>query len=273
MERKFAKMHGLGNDFVVVDWPVGQAPPAPAQVRAWADRHTGVGFDQLLTVTTPSTKDADADYRVFNADGGEVEQCGNGARCIVRFIAERDGRQQVRLHSRAGLVEGALAGEEVQVNLGVPSFDPAALPFVGQEQALRYQLQIDAATVEFGAVSLGNPHIVLPVDSVEQAAVGILGPKLEAHPAFPQRTNVGFMQVVDSGRIRLRVFERGVGETRACGTGAAAAVAVARRWQQVAERVRVELPGGLLEVDWQGGDQPLWLRGPATKVFEGILSL
>lgn len=273
MELTFAKMHGLGNDFMVVDWPVGQAPPAPAQVRAWADRHTGVGFDQLLTVTTPSVNDADADYRVFNADGGEIEQCGNGARCLVRFIAERNGREQVRLHSPAGLVEGGLAGDQVRLNLGVPSFDPADLPFVGQEQADHYQLQIDGTEVDFGAVSMGNPHIVLQVDSVEHAAVGILGPKLEAHPAFPQRTNVGFMQVVDSGRLRLRVFERGVGETRACGTGAAAAAAVARRWQQVAECVTVELPGGLLKVHWQGGDQPLWLSGPATKVFEGILKL
>lgn len=273
MELTFSKMHGLGNDFVVVDWPVGQARPAPAQVRAWADRTTGIGFDQLLAVTTPSANGADADYRVFNADGGEVEQCGNGARCIVRFIAERIGQEQVRLHSAAGVVEGALAGDGVRINLGVPSFQPRDLPFVGQEQAERYQLQVGEDSVEFGAVSVGNPHVVVQVDSVEHAPVGILGPKLEVHSAFPQRTNVGFMQVVDRHRIRLRVFERGVGETRACGTGAAAAMAVARLWQQVAEQVQVELPGGLLEVNWQSSAQPLSLSGPATKVFEGTLKL
>jgi diaminopimelate epimerase len=273
VEVTFAKMHGLGNDFVVVDWPAGQAQPDPAQVRAWADRGTGVGFDQLLTVTTPSVNGADADYRVFNADGGEVEQCGNGARCIVRFIADRNGQDQVRLHSPVGLVEGAVEGDRVRINLGVPSFDPADLPFVGQQQAERYQLELDEARVEFGAVSVGNPHAVVQVDSVELAPVGILGPKLEVHPAFPQRTNVGFMQVVDRDTIRLRVFERGVGETSACGTGAAAAVAVANQWLQMAERVTVELPGGLLEVSWPGGDQPLWLSGPATKVFEGTLEL
>lgn len=266
-------MHGLGNDFIVVDWPAGHAPPDPAQVRAWADRGTGVGFDQLLTLTTPSVNGADADYRVFNADGGEVEQCGNGARCIVRVIAERNGAKQVRLHSPAGPVEGALAGDSVRVNLGVPSFNPAALPFVGQAEADRYTLDVGDLPVEFGAVSLGNPHVVVPVDSVEHAAIGILGPGLEGHPAFPQRTNVGFMETVDERNLRLRVYERGVGETRACGTGAAAAMAVARRWQLVGPQVRVQLPGGSLEVNWPVDDQPLWLSGPATKVFEGTLEL
>ena len=266
-------MHGLGNDFVVVDWPAGRAQPAPAQVRAWADRRTGVGFDQLLTLTMPSVSGADADYRVFNADGGEVEQCGNGARCIVRVVAERNGRKRVCLHSPAGPVEGVLAGDEVRVNLGVPSFDPADLPFLGHAEADRYALEVGGAPVEFGAVSVGNPHVVVPVDSVEQAAIGILGPGLERHPAFPQRTNVGFMEIVDPGKLRLRVFERGVGETRACGTGAAAAMAVARRWQRVGPEVEVELPGGSLEVIWRADDQPLWLSGPATKVFEGTLEL
>jgi len=274
VELRFAKMHGLGNDFLVVDWPAGEPQPDPEQVRAWANRRTGIGFDQLLTVTMPSVNAADADYQVFNADGGEVEQCGNGARCIVRFVAERlGGRSQVSLYSHAGRVEGLLSGDQVRVNLGVPSFDPASLPFVGQAEAERYRLALDGAEVAFGAVSLGNPHIVLQVDSVEHAPVGILGPQLEIHPAFPQRTNVGFMQVVDRSRLRLRVFERGVGETLACGTGAAAAMAVAQRWQLVADSVQVELPGGVLEVDWQGQDQPLWLSGPATQVFEGTLTL
>ena len=273
MELIFAKMHGLGNDFIVVAWPEGLDYPDTALVRAWADRRTGLGFDQLLVVTTPGTQGADADYRVFNADGGEVEQCGNGARCIVRFMAERLGATQIHLNSGVGPVEGIMAGERVRINLGVPNFAPEALPFLGHPQAARYQLSVAEQKVEFGAVSMGNPHVVVPVDSVEQAPVGILGPELENHPAFPNRANVGFMEPVNRGRIRLRVFERGVGETRACGTGAAAAVAVARYWQQVDERVQVELPGGVLEVTWSGLGDPLWLTGPATKVFEGKLEL
>jgi diaminopimelate epimerase len=273
VELTFAKMHGLGNDFVVVAWPQGLDYPSADRVQGWADRRTGIGFDQLLVVTVPGTQGADADYRVFNADGGEVEQCGNGARCIVRFMAERLGESHIQLNSGAGPVEGVMAGERVRINLGVPSFDPATLPFLGHAQATRYRLSVAETEVEFGAVSMGNPHLVVPVDSVEQAPVGILGPKLERHPAFPKRANVGFMEPVDRGHIRLRVFERGVGETRACGTGAAAAVAVARHWQQVDERVQVELPGGVLEVTWSGLGDPLWLTGPATKVFEGKLEL
>ncbi len=273
MELTFAKMHGLGNDFVVMAWPQGLELPGAELVHAWADRRTGIGFDQLLVVTSPGSQGAHADYRVFNADGGEVEQCGNGARCIVRFLAETLGESEIHLNSGAGPVTGVLAGDRVRINLGIPRFDPGALPLEGYPQAERYQLSVDEADVGFGAVSMGNPHIVVPVDSVEQAPVGILGPKLERHPAFPQRTNVGFMEAVDRGHIRLRVFERGVGETRACGTGAAAAMAVARNWQQVDERVQVELPGGVLEVTWSGLGDPLWLTGPATKVFEGKLEL
>ena len=273
MELNFTKMHGLGNDFVVVEWPPGQARPSPADLRSWADRRAGIGFDQLLLVTRPGSGGADADYRVYNADGGEVEQCGNGARCIVRYLSEILGRDDVRLHSEAGQIEGEVIGDRVRINLGIPRFDPAALPFEGFAQAARYSLTVDGSAVEFGAVSVGNPHIVLPVDSVDRAPVGILGPELETHSAFPKRVNVGFMETVDRGLIRLRVFERGVGETRACGTGAAAAVAVARRWGEVDDRVHVELPGGVLEVTWSGAVDPLWLAGPATKVFEGKLNL
>jgi diaminopimelate epimerase len=264
-------MHGLGNDFMVVEWPRAKPLPSAADVRAWADRRTGIGFDSLLLVdrgangTRPS-------YRVFNADGGESEQCGNGARCIARWLAPKSD-SRLALESAGGIIEAQVQENgDVTVNLGEPDFRPAALPFLATP-ADRYRRELPSGSVEFGAVSMGNPHAVIAVDSVEMAPVGILGPELQAHRDFPSSVNVGFMERLDDARIRLRVYERGVGETRACGTGAAAAVAVGRRWGILGEEVAVSLPGGVLTVRWPGPGSALWQTGPTTLVYEGRIEL
>jgi diaminopimelate epimerase len=273
MELRFVKMHGLGNDFMVVEWPQDQPLPSPERVRQWADRRTGVGFDSLLLVDAERMSGRAAAYRVFNADGGEAEQCGNGARCIARYLAPRLGHS-LELASASGTIGARVdADGAVSVNLGEPIFEPAALPFAAGSRRERYRLPLAAGDVEFGAVSMGNPHAVIAVDSVETAPVGILGAELAVHPDFSQGVNVGFMERVNESSIRLRVYERGVGETRACGTGAAAAVAVARTWGLVGERVAVHLPGGLLEVSWPGPGSPLWQKGPTTAVYEGLIEL
>lgn len=267
-------MHGLGNDFMVVDWPEGTPLPAPEVIRRWSDRHRGVGFDQLLLVESAAPNGADAAYRVYNSDGGEAEQCGNGVRCIARFLEPRGSEGELRLAGpgRTTVAE-LLAGGEVSVNLGPPDFAPESLPFEAAAPASRYRLELASGAVEFGAVSLGNPHAVLRVTSVADAPVGILGPELAAHAAFPHGVNVGFMQVESERRIRLRVYERGVGETRACGTGAAAAVAVGRSWELLGEDVEVELAGGVLRVRWPGPGADLWQTGPAARVYEGQIEL
>jgi diaminopimelate epimerase len=273
MKLPFTKMNGLGNDFMVVEWPRDRPPPDAELIRRWADRRRGVGFDQLLLVAADRPKDGEASYRNFNADGGEVEQCGNGVRCLARFLAPRFGRE-LTLVSPAGPVAARVrSADDVSVNLGVPDFRPSSLPFVGVEERDRYRVDVAGETVELGAVSMGNPHAVIPVDSVATAPVERLGAAFQQHPSFPRRVNVGFMERVDEGRIRLRVYERGVGETLACGTGAAAAVAVGRKWGVLGERVAVELPGGTLEVNWPGPGAPLWQTGPTTAVYEGYIEL
>ena len=273
MQLTFHKMNGLGNDFMVIEWPAGHPLPNSALVRHWADRHLGVGFDQLLVLGPGKPEHGDATYRIFNADGGEVEQCGNGVRCLAQFLAPRLGRE-LTLESPAGSIAArVLSADAVSVDLGEPDFRPAALPFEASKQQQRYSLEIDGHAVEFGAVSMGNPHIVIPTDSVEQAPVGILGPRLEHDPHFPRGGNVGFMQVVARSHIRLRVFERGAGETLACGTGAAAAVAVGRLWGELDEEVEVALPGGTLTVSWRGPGSRLWQTGPTTTVYEGRIEL
>lgn len=276
MQLAFTKMHGLGNDFMVVRWPAGRPMPAADLVRRWGDRRLGVGFDQLLLVLEPApggSETAETPYRIFNSDGGEVEQCGNGARCIAQFLAPEADRR-LRLRSAGGLVEARVeGGGRVTVSLGEPSFDPASLPFRAVEPRDRYRLEAAGTEVEFGAVSLGNPHVVIAVDSADRAPVGILGPALATHEAFPQGVNVGFAEIVDREHIRLRVYERGAGETLACGTGAAAAVAVGRQWGRLDERVEVALPGGVLTVRWAGPGSPLWQTGPTTKVYEGRIEL
>ena len=273
MKLPFTKMNGLGNDFMVVEWPSGQPPPQPELIRRWADRRRGVGFDQLLLVTGERANGADASYRNFNADGGEVEQCGNGVRCLARYLAPRFG-SELTLVSPAGAVEARVrSAADVSVNLGVPDFRPSALPFLASQERDRYRIDVAGEVVELGAVSMGNPHAVIAVPSVAAAPVERLGAALQRCPSFPKRVNVGFMERVDERRIRLRVYERGVGETLACGTGAAAAVAVGRRWGELGERVAVELPGGTLEVNWPGPGSPLWQTGPTAAVYEGYIEL
>jgi diaminopimelate epimerase len=274
MRIKFTKMQGAGNDFMVVDWPQGTALPSAEQIRRWSDRRRGVGFDQLLLLVGHPGNGVDAEYRIYNADGGEVEQCGNGARCLADYVGRAAGRSDVRLGSPAGVVDAKLRADgEVSVNLGVPNFAPTAGFLVGFEQQQRYRLTVAGTDVEFGAVSLGNPHVVIAVDSVDQAPVGILGAAFQEQPGFPRGVNVGFMEVLSDTQIRLRVFERGVGETLACGTGAAAAMIVGRSWGRLAEAVRVTLPGGTLGVQWEGPGSAVWLSGLATAVYEGQISL
>jgi diaminopimelate epimerase len=273
MKLPFTKMNGLGNDFMVVEWPADRPPPDAELIRRWADRRRGVGFDQLLLIAKGPPQDGAASYRNFNADGGEVEQCGNGVRCLARFLAPRFGRD-LTLVSPAGAVEARVRSpDDVSVNLGVPNFRPSALPFVADEERDRYRLEVDGETVEAGAVSMGNPHVVIATPSVATAPVERLGAAFQHHASFPRRVNVGFMERVDARRIRLRVYERGVGETLACGTGAAAAVAVGRRWGVLDENVAVELPGGTLEVNWPGPGAPLWQTGPTAAVYEGYIEL
>lgn len=269
----FTKMHGLGNDFVVLDGVRQRIALDAEGVRRLADRRRGVGCDQVLVVE-PARAGADFGYRVFNADGGEVEQCGNGARCIARFVHDSGLSEAaaITFATAGGTVRTELlAGGDVAVDMGVPRFSPADIPLQAEAEAEAYTLEVDGAEVGVGAVSLGNPHAVIGVDDVDAAPVTTLGPRIEQHPAFPRRVNVGFVQRLGRGRIRLRVWERGAGETLACGTGACAAVAVGRRRGELDERVTVALPGGELVIAWAGDDNPLWMAGPATTVFQGTL--
>jgi diaminopimelate epimerase len=270
MKLKFNKMHGVGNDFMVIRWPAGIGVPDDAVLRLWADRRRGVGFDQLMLVDLGYDGPEDGAYRVFNADGGEVEQCGNGVRCVARLLAADSGVDELRLSSARGVVEArVLEGGKVEVNLGIPDFSPGSLPFDATAEASSYGLRVGETDVEFGVVSLGNPHAVIVTDSVEDAPIGILGSRFQELSAFPRGVNVEFMEIRGAERIGLRVFERGVGETLACGTGAAAAAAVGRDRGDLGSRVEVSLPGGELAVNWEGRGQPLWLAGPTTCVYEG----
>jgi diaminopimelate epimerase len=277
MRIEFLKMQGLGNDFLVFDAAATlEGRLGAAQLRALADRHTGIGFDQALLLSAPRDPRNRVYYRVFNADGGEVEQCGNGARCVAALMFARrpDLGPELTLESAAGLVEARVRPDGlVAVNMGVPDFDPRALPMDAPAEAAEYSLEADGTEVQYGAVSMGNPHAVLCVDDVKAAPLERFGPTIETHPRFPKRTNVEFMEIVDRGHIRLRVHERGVGETRACGTGACGAVAVGRNRGWLDAEVRVDLPGGTALVSWPGPGSPLWLTGPAQQVFTGSIDL
>jgi diaminopimelate epimerase len=276
MRLSFTKMHGLGNDFIVFDAADASQVPSAEALRRLADRRTGIGFDQALVLQPPRTAGTDVFYRIFNADGSEVEQCGNGARCIARLVASRAGRRDraFAMDSPGGLVTARLRADGlVSVAMGVPNFDPRSLPFTAEAEAASYHIDLRSGPVEFGAVSVGNPHAVVRVRSVSDAPVDTVGPAMENHPRFPRRVNVGFLEIVAPDHVRLRVFERGVGETQACGTGACAAVAVGRRHGPLAEEVRVDLPGGRLIVQWPGPGEPIWLTGPAETAFEGQVDI
>ena len=276
---KFTKMHGLGNDFIVIDGISSPFDPASAPIAAWADRHTGIGFDQLLLVERPTSEQADFRYRIFNADGGEVEQCGNGARCFVKFVSEHGltDKRTIRVETARGIIEPSLNDNGlITVNMGQPQFAPQDVPFVlrSGEQAgeKSYIVVNELDSAQMSLLSMGNPHAVMLVEDTASAPVAEWGAALQNHPRFPARVNVGFMQVVDAHHIRLRVFERGSGETQACGTGACAAVVSGVRWGLLAagEDVRVSLPGGDLYIRWAEGES-VWMTGPAVTVFEGEL--
>jgi diaminopimelate epimerase len=274
MRLAFTKMHGLGNDFIVFEAPTDADLPTAAALRSLADRHTGVGFDQALVLAPPRAQGTDVFYRIFNSDGSEVEQCANGARCIASLIARKLGRNKVQLDSTGGIIAAELhADGSVSLDMGVPNFDPASLPFEASREADIYPLRVGDKELQIGAVSMGNPHAVIQVQDVRAAPVDTLGPAVENHSRFPRRTNVGFMQVVTAEHIRLRVYERGAGETQACGTGACGAVAVGRRLGLLQERVQVDAPGGSMTVRWAGPGESLWLTGPAVSVFEGTIDV
>ncbi|WP_434457086.1 diaminopimelate epimerase [Stutzerimonas urumqiensis] len=273
---RFTKMHGLGNDFMVVDLVSQHAHIQPKHARQWADRHTGIGFDQLLIVEPPHDPDVDFRYRIFNADGSEVEQCGNGARCFARFVHDKrlTTKRRIRVETKGGVIElDTRPDGQVCVDMGPPRLVPEDIPFIAEAEAPSYRVEVDGVEHELAAVSMGNPHAVLRVDSVDEAPVHQLGQRLEHHPRFPRRVNVGFLQVVDRQRARLRVWERGAGETQACGTGACAAAvaAISQGWMD--SPVQIELPGGRLSIEWAGPGQPVMMTGPAVRVYEGQVRL
>jgi len=276
MRLKFTKMHGLGNDFVMLDGITQRIKLSPEKVRAIADRHTGIGCDQLLLVEAPRNPDVDFRYRIYNADGGEVENCGNGARCFARFVRDRrlTSKENILVETAAGILELKLQdSDQVSVDMGAPVLEPHAIPFEADIQAETYPLEVDGEVYTVGAVSMGNPHAVLLVDNVDQAPVETLGAAIERHPRFPAKVNVGFLQIQERGRARLRVFERGVGETRACGTGACAAMVAARLRDLVDEELQIQLPGGFLTIHWPGPGEPVTMTGPATAVYQGQIVL
>ncbi len=276
MPLRFTKMHGLGNDFVVFDAINQSLDLSPDQIRRLADRRFGIGCDQLLLVEPPRHDGVDFTYRIYNADGGEVEQCGNGARCFARFVRDKGliNSDIIRVETAAGILTLQIEADgQVTVNMGVPRFAPAEIPFEADAAADAYPLALADDQVTVGAVSLGNPHAVMIVEDIDTAPVERLGPQIESHPRFPNRVNAGFMQILDSGHVRLRVYERGAGETLACGSGACAAVVVGRQQGRLSDKVDVALPGGHLQIQWQGPEHPVWMTGPTTTVFEGSIEL
>lgn len=273
---QFSKMHGLGNDFMVVDAVTQNVYFSPELIRRLADRHLGIGFDQLLIVEPPYDPDLDFHYRIFNADGSEVAQCGNGARCFARFVRLKGltNKSDIRVSTQTGrMVLSVTMDELVCVNMGEPNFEPQQVPFRANKAENLYLMRAAEQTIMCGVVSMGNPHCVLQVDSVKTARVETMGPLLESHERFPERVNVGFMEVASREHIRLRVYERGAGETQACGSGACAAVAVGIQQGLLAEKVKVDLPGGSLNIAWEGPGYPLYMTGPATHVYDGFIHL
>ena len=276
MKIKFTKMHGLGNDFVVLDAINQSFVPNPAQARYLADRHFGVGCDQILVVEKATQSGIDFRYRIFNADGGEVEQCGNGARCFVRYVVDHgiSEKNEIKVETRAGIITLRLEGNgQVTVDMGLPRFAPAEIPFVSDSDAIVQPLRVDDKDIDISVVSMGNPHAVQVVSDVDAAPVATDGPLIESHARFPQRVNAGFMQIVNRNAIRLRVYERGAGETLACGPGACAAVVAGIRRGLLDSPVRVSTSGGELSIAWAGQGKPVLMTGPAVTVFEGEIEL
>ncbi|AXE31939.1 diaminopimelate epimerase [Chromobacterium phragmitis] len=276
MKLKFSKMHGLGNDFMVVDGVRQSVSLSTEQIRLLGNRQLGIGFDQLLLVEAPREAGHDFRYRIFNNDGGEVEQCGNGARCFAKFVRDErlTDKSRISVETARGVISPEYLGDgQVRVDMGVPRFAPADLPFLADAEALTYALPVAGGDVEIGIASMGNPHAVQLVDDVDAAPVAEIGPLIENHPAFPQRVNAGFMQILNRGEIRLRVYERGAGETLACGTGACAAAVCGIRQGLLDARVIVRARGGDILIEWAGEGRPVIMTGPAVTVFRGEIEL
>ena len=272
MPLKFTKMHGLGNDFMVIDAINQNFKPDAEKICAWSKRDTGIGFDQMLIVEKADSRQADFKYRIFNANGGEVEQCGNGARCFARFVREQKltDLKVISVETSGGLRQlEILDKSRVCVNMGVPQFEPRQIPLDTDVQCEKYSIDINGRSIQFSALAIGNPHIVIQVDDVESADVEVTGAALESHSFFPQRVNVGFMQVIDASNFKLRVFERGVGETRACGSGACAGLVAGQLLGLLGRQASAQLRGGELKLEWQGGANPVMMTGETAKVFEG----
>lgn len=272
MTLRFTKMHGLGNDFMVIDLISQDADILPEQVMQWSNRRTGVGFDQLLLLEAPTDPECDFSYRIFNADGSEVEHCGNGIRCVSRFAVNQGltHKNTLRFQLPQGFATTELQPDgQVRVDMGPPEFSPEKIPFQAEQQSLLYALQVEQETYEVSAVSMGNPHAVMQIEDALKAPVSTLGPLIENHSRFPNRVNAGFMQVMDRNYIRLRVYERGAGETEACGTGACAAAVAGIARGLLDPAVTVELIGGMLQIEWQGNSSPVYMTGPAVTVYEG----
>ncbi len=276
MHIRFTKMQGIGNDFIVIDGYSQSIQLSTAQIRQLADRHFGVGCDQLLLVEKPVNQAADFRYRIFNADGGEVEQCGNGARCFVRFVYEKKLTEKtlICVETANGLIYPKLEDNGlVTVNMGIPQFEPAQIPFITEAASLTYELNINHEKVEISVVSMGNPHAVQIVADIDIAPVKTQGALIENHQSFPQRVNAGFMQILSTHEIRLRVFERGTGETLACGTGACAAAVAGIRLNKILSPVTVLMQGGTLSISWEGSSSPVMMTGPAESVFDGEINI
>lgn len=269
---KFTKMHGIGNDFIVLDSITNKIKLSPAKIKRLADRNFGIGCDQILVVEAPTEPDVDFNYRIFNSDGSEVEQCGNGARCFAKYVFDRKltGKKTIRVKTKSGKYDLVRNGDHsYSVNMGEPNFNPADIPFTAEQTSDTYVLDTKTRQFELSVVSMGNPHAVLVVDDIETAPVLDIGPILENHPRFPNKANIGFMQIVSPSEIKLRVFERGAGETLACGTGACAAVVAGIRLGKLDSSVEVQLPGGIIKINWLGEGETVTLTGPAKTVFQG----
>ena len=275
MQIQFTKMHGLGNDFMVINGIDQTIEFTAEKVQRWADRHFGIGFDQLLIVEKAQQPKVDFRYRIFNADGSEVQQCGNGARCFAKFVYDKGltDKTEITVETASGIIVLYVEPNGwIRVNMGSPNFEPMHLPFKAETVADRYDIEVAGELFDIGAVSMGNPHAVLRVSEIGSARVNELGELIEKHPRFPERVNVGFAEKVDASHIKLRVYERGAAETLACGTGACAAMVVFRKWQEVNETVTISLPGGDLNISWSGvSTDPVWMTGPAITVFEGTI--